>query len=169
MLYRTFRVLGTTVISAPASRVELGLADRLAVLDRGRVVQEGLASEVYASPVNAAAAMATGEVNLIPVTIRGNEVESPIGAWNVDAAPFQGDGVALVRPDAFAVAATGEESDLIFSVEEASFHDGRWHLSGLLRATLILRVTLPGEVTVHKGKLLALRYDARRFTLTAPR
>jgi hypothetical protein len=29
----------------------------------------------------------------------------------------------------------------------------------------MLHVTLPRDAAVHKGKLLALRYDARRFTL----
>jgi hypothetical protein len=29
----------------------------------------------------------------------------------------------------------------------------------------MLRITLPGSVSIHKGKLMALRYDATRFRL----
>ncbi|HKS22665.1 MAG TPA: ATP-binding cassette domain-containing protein [Thermoanaerobaculia bacterium] len=161
---RTLRVAGTTVISAPASPVELGLCDRVVVLDQGRVAQVGVPSEVFAAPQSAAAAMATGDVNVIPIEIRGRSVTSAIGTWEADA-PFQGSGVALARPDDFAIAAKGEDSDLIFGIEEASFRDGRWHLYGLLTGGLILHVVVPREVDVHKGKLLALRYDPARFSL----
>jgi ABC-type Fe3+/spermidine/putrescine transport system ATPase subunit len=166
-LYRTLRVLGTTVITAPSSLVELGATDRVVVLDAGRVVQEGYPSEVYGDPQSDAAAAATGDVSIVPVTIRGNVVESVIGSWEIERPPFQGSGVALIRPDDFSVAASGEESDLIFSVEEASFYGGAWHVRGVLSGALLLRVTLPGSVSIHKGKLMALRYDPSRFRLLA--
>jgi ABC-type sugar transport system ATPase subunit len=163
--YRTLRVMGTTVITAPSSIVELGSIDRVIVLDGGRIVQEGMPSEVYGNPRSEAAAAATGDVSVVPVTIRGNVVESIIGSWDVDPPPFQGSGIALIRPDDFSVAAPGEESDLIFSVEEANFYGGAWHVRGVLSGAFLLRVTLPGDLAIHKGKLIALRYDASRFRL----
>jgi len=163
--YRTLRVMGTTVITAPSSLVEIGATDRVVVLDSGRIVQEGIPSEVYGDPRSEAAAVATGDVSVVPVTIRGNVVESIIGSWEVDRAPFQGSGIALIRPDDFSVAGPGEESDLIFSVEEASFYGGAWHVRGVLSGAFLLRITLPGDVAIHKGKLMALRYDPTRFTL----
>jgi len=138
--------------------------DRLVVLDRGRVVQEGAPSAVYRRPISEAAAMATGEVNVIPITIRGNVVESPIGSWNATAS-FPGSGIALARPEDFSVAAAGEESDLIFGIEEASFRDGRWMVTGILTGGLNLRVALPGDFPVHKGRLIPLRFDSSRFVL----
>jgi len=163
--YRTLRVMGTTVITVPSSIVELGAVDRVIVLDGGRVVQIGMPSEVYGNPHSEAAAAATGDVSVVPVTIRGNVVESIIGSWEIDPPPFQGEGIALIRPDEFSVAAPGEESDLIFSVEEASFYGGAWHVVGVLSGAFLLRVTLPGSLAIHKGKLMALRYDPARFTL----
>ena len=164
-LYRTLRVLGTTAVVAPSSPVELGMVDALVVLDKGRVVQQGTASHVFRYPVSEAAARAMGEINVVPVTIRGREVESVIGAWTVDTPPFEGEGVALARPDDFVVARAGEESDVIFAVEEANFYGGAWHVRGILTGAVMLHVTLPRDAAVHKGKLLALRYDARRFQL----
>lgn len=165
-LYRTLRVMGTTVLSAPASRDELAFTDRIAVLEAGRVVQSGAAAEIFAAPVSEAAAVATGDYDAIPITIRGRTVESVIGAWELaDDPPFQGAGVALVRPSDFSEARAGEESDLVFGVEEAGFTDGHWIARGILSGALSLRVELPASARVHKGRLMALRYDPRRFRL----
>ncbi len=166
-IYRTLRVLGATVIIAPSSPVELGMMDKLAVLVGGRVVQEGVPSHVFQRPATEAAARATGEVNVIPVSIRGREVQSVIGAWPIDPPPFQGDGVALARPDDFAMARAGEESDFILAVEEASFYGGAWNVRGILTGATMLHVALPRDTAVHKGKLIALRYDPARFRLLA--
>jgi ABC-type sugar transport system ATPase subunit len=163
--YRMLRVMGTTVILAPAERGELAFTDRIVVLDEGRVVQSGGAAEIFASPMNDAAAEATGEFDAIPIVIRGNKVESVIGEWDVSEAPFQGSGVALVRPTDFVQAKAGEDSDLVFGVEEAGFADGRWIARGLLSGAISLRVELPAGADVHKGKLMALRYDPSRFRL----
>jgi ABC-type Fe3+/spermidine/putrescine transport system ATPase subunit len=163
--YRTLRVLGTTSISAPASRLELGLTDSLVVLDEGHVVQQGTAAEVFLAPVSEVAAEATGEVNVVPVEIRGLVVESPIGSWDLPAPLFEGTGVALVRPDDFEIAPKGSDSDVIFGVEEASFRDGLWHTRGFLSGGVVLKVVLSRSLAVHKGKLLALRYDPGRFRL----
>ncbi|HJQ39412.1 MAG TPA: ATP-binding cassette domain-containing protein [Thermoanaerobaculia bacterium] len=165
MLYRTMRVIGATVISAPATRRELAFSDQLVVLDAGRVVQAGSAADVFANPVNDAAASATGEVDVIPITIRGTTVESVIGAWEMNEPPFQGSGVALVRPSDFSTVPPGEDSDFVFGVEEAGFSDGRWIAHGMLSGGVTLRVELPREANVHKGRLLALRYDPSRFRL----
>ena len=167
MFFRTLRVHGTTVISAPASREELATTDLVVVLNDGRVTQTGTAAELYARPLDEAAAVASGEADEIPVTITGTTVESVIGSWEVDPPPFQGSGIALVRPGDFAPAKPGEDSDVIFGVEEAGFSGGRWLASGMLSGGVTLRVELPPGATVHKGRLMALRYDPARFTLIA--
>ena len=164
-IFRTFRVMGATVITAPSTPFELGFADSVAVLSAGRLVQTGTPAEVYAKPRSEAAAVATGDVNAVPVVIRDNEVTSPIGSWTVKDPPFQGAAIALARPEDFSVAAKGEDSDLIFSVEEASFVRGGWLATGLLSGAFLLRVSLPGTLTLSKGKLLPLRYDPTRFSL----
>ena len=165
MFFRTLRVHGTTVIFAPSSREELAMTDRVVVLSGGTVVQSGAAAEVFARPVAEASAAAIGEVDTIPIELRGNTVHSVIGSWDLEAPPFQGSGVALVRPGDFTVAAAGEDSDVIFGVEEAGFADGRWIARGMLTGGITLRVELPSGANIHKGRLLALRYDPARFTL----
>jgi ABC-type sugar transport system ATPase subunit len=164
MLHRTLRVHGTTVISAIASRDELAFHDSVLVLGSG---QSGAPAEVFARPIDDAAAIATGETDLIPITIHGNDVESVIGSWTVDPAPFQGSGVAIVRPTDFAPARKGEDSDFVFGVEEAGFAGGRWIARGMLTGGVTLRVELPWDTPIHKGRMMALRYDPARFTLVS--
>jgi iron(III) transport system ATP-binding protein len=163
--FRTMRIFGTTVISVPSSHDELAFTDTVVVLENGQVIQHGRVAEVFSEPVSDAAALATGDINIVPVTIRGSEVDSAMGSWTVDAAPFQGQGVALIRPADFIVAQAGEESDFIFGVEEAGFADGRWIAHGVLSGGITLRVELPRDAAIHKGRLIALRYDPTRFRL----
>ena len=162
--FRTLRVLGTTVISVPSSLAELGLTDRVVILDHGKVVQEGTAAQIFSEPKSEAAAVATGAVNAVPVIVKGRTVTSPIGEWEADA-PFQGEGKALIRPGAFHIAKPGEESDLIFGIEEATFENGAWIARGYLTGVLSLRVSLPRSEKVHKGRVVALRFDPDGITL----
>jgi ABC-type Fe3+/spermidine/putrescine transport system ATPase subunit len=163
--FRVLRVIGTTVISAPSSREELAFADRLAAIEQGQIVQSGSPADVHRRPVSAAVARITGEADLIPIVIRGNAVESAIGHWPVSDPPFQGTGSAIVRPHHFRLTEPGGDSDLIFGIEEAGFSEGRWIAHGLLSGGLQLRIELPPGESVHKGRLLGLRYDASEFTL----
>jgi ABC-type sugar transport system ATPase subunit len=60
------RELGAAAIYATHDAAEaLGLADRVALLVDGRVIQVGKPQEVYAQPVNMAAARLTGAVSLL--------------------------------------------------------------------------------------------------------
>jgi ABC-type sulfate/molybdate transport systems ATPase subunit len=153
------------VITAPASRAELGVTDRIVVLASGRVAQEGTAAQVYTTPVDERSATATGAVNVIPITIEGSSVESVIGAWELASPPFQGTGVALVRPEAFSIAGRGAESDLIVAVEEAAFENGRWLVRAMLSGSVALRISLSANEHLHKGKLIALTYEPAGFPL----
>jgi ABC-type Fe3+/spermidine/putrescine transport system ATPase subunit len=60
------RELGAAAIYATHDAAEaLGLADRVALLVDGRVIQVGTPQQVYAQPINAAAARLTGPVSLL--------------------------------------------------------------------------------------------------------
>lgn len=156
-LYRTLRVMGTTVISEIATGGETGYCDRAVVLVNGTVVESGLPQQLHQFPRSPATASALGVSNLIDVTIRQGWAESVIGQWEAPGVP-DGTGTALIRADQFAIAGKGEDSDLIFGIEEANFSEGKWHLQGLITGGIRLHVTLPGDLEIHKGKLLPLRY-----------
>jgi len=167
--FRMLRVLGTTVIVATHSRLELGLTDRLLILSEGEAAQSGMPRQLFDQPAGPAAALATGEINLIPVTVTAGMVESPLGSWRLTGPQFEGPALAMIRPGDLEVAAAGEESDLLFGIEEASFHDGGWMAKGFLTGSVPLRVRLPAATRVQKGRLLPLRYDPGRVRVVPTR
>lgn len=81
----------------------LGVADRVAVMRDGRIVQEGTPSQVYREPVDLGVARFVGEVVEMPAVLK--EVGAVETAYGVvlartasDATPGQS-GVLLVRPE----------------------------------------------------------------------
>ncbi|MFT3828803.1 MAG: ABC transporter ATP-binding protein [Opitutaceae bacterium] len=63
----------TTVYVTHDQREALAIADRLAVMEAGRILQIGTPREVYARPVSAAVARFIGETTLLPGRIVGGE------------------------------------------------------------------------------------------------
>lgn len=75
------------------------LADRIALMRAGRIVQIGSPMELYTRPADAYAAGFFGEVNRLGGVVRGGAVETPVGA--VPAAGPDGTSVeVLIRPEA---------------------------------------------------------------------
>lgn len=78
------------------------VADRLAILRQGRLLQAGAPREVYDRPTSAHAAAALGPVNLFDGIVSGGALQTPFGAISTalpDGAPAQ----AVVRAEALAL------------------------------------------------------------------
>jgi putative spermidine/putrescine transport system ATP-binding protein len=163
--YRFLRTSGITAIIEPAAEQELGYCHVALVLEGGREIQSGTPHEIHAHPRSVAAAEATGPLSMIPVIVDGTAVDSPIGQWMTSAPPFQGKGEAIVRPTAFRLAQKGEESDVLLAVEEAAFHDGLWQVRAIISGGRTITFQLSSGLSLHKGKLLPLRYDGSLFPL----
>ncbi len=162
--YRTLRVMGTTVITEIAAGREPGYCDRVLVLEEGIVRQSGVPQQVHQRPASAEAAIASGQSNLVEVMILDGKAESAIGQWETAGVP-DGRATAVLRAEHFSIPGPGEDSDFIFGVEEAHFSEGRWHLKGMITGGTHLYVTLPGDLEIHKGRLLPLRYVPERITI----
>ncbi|MFL6206777.1 MAG: ABC transporter ATP-binding protein [Acidimicrobiales bacterium] len=93
-----FARLGLTVVAVTHDHQEaFALADRLVLLDRGRILQAGTPDEVWRRPTTSLAAELLGFTNLIDVTVAEGRA---LSAWGDLGAA---DGVvrrALVRPEA---------------------------------------------------------------------
>jgi iron(III) transport system ATP-binding protein len=75
------------------------MADRIAVMRRGRIVQVGTPAELYRHPRSAFVAEFFGEVNRIPAVVQGGAAPTPFGALPTALA----DGTraeVLIRPEA---------------------------------------------------------------------
>jgi iron(III) transport system ATP-binding protein len=76
----------------------LSLADRLAVMREGSIVQVGAPEEVYGRPASRWAAQFVGEVNVLAGVARGDGVETELGRFDLRA-PASGTVHVAVRPE----------------------------------------------------------------------
>jgi iron(III) transport system ATP-binding protein len=82
----------------------LSLADRLAVMREGRIVQVGPPEEVYGRPASRWAAQFVGEVNVLAGVARGDGVETELGRFDLRT-PASGMVHVAVRPEQFELSA----------------------------------------------------------------
>ena len=76
----------------------LSLADRLAVMRDGRLVQVGAPEEVYARPAGRWTAQFVGEVNVLSGVARGQGVDTELGSFDLPE-PAGGSVQVAVRPE----------------------------------------------------------------------
>ena len=107
-LSELFAELAIGVVYVTHDQAEaLALADRVVVMDRGRVVQEGPPEQVWATPADPFVARFLGLTNVFPARWRAGRVD--LGWATVAVAPVDGPGVAptdgeqvtvMIRPEA---------------------------------------------------------------------
>lgn len=95
------KAAGATVVLVTHDQEEaLSLADRVAVVDQGRVVQVGPPDEVYRRPATPFVARFVGDADLVPGTSDGTSVATKLGDLTIDGqAPPCGPALAVVRPE----------------------------------------------------------------------
>jgi spermidine/putrescine transport system ATP-binding protein len=98
------RELGLTFIHVTHNQSEaLALADRVFVMNDGRVEQSGPPADVFNAPATRFVAEFVGRNNLIDGTVQGGEFVSPLGAFRLngraDREGLRGSCTAVVRSD----------------------------------------------------------------------
>ncbi len=94
------RPLDVTVLLVTHDREEaFSLADRIALMRDGSVVQEGTAEQLYFAPATRWAAEFVGAANVLPGRIVAGRVETAIGAFPANGASGRSDAEVLVRPE----------------------------------------------------------------------
>ncbi len=93
------RDAGATAILVTHDQEEaLSLADRLAVMRDGRIVQMGTPEQVYGRPASRWTAQFVGEVNVLLGVARGDGVETELGVFDLPH-PAGGEVHVAVRPE----------------------------------------------------------------------
>ena len=94
------RPLGVTVLLVTHDREEaFTLADRIALMRDGSVVQEGTAEELYFAPATRWAAEFVGAANVLSGRIVAGRVETAIGTFPANGASLRSDAQVVVRPE----------------------------------------------------------------------
>jgi ABC-type Fe3+/spermidine/putrescine transport system ATPase subunit len=128
------------------------MADRVAVMDRGRIAQVGVPEEVYERPATAFVARFLGEANLLAGTVRsvdasGAEVDLGGGATvRAPADPGLAEGAAVdvvVRPERISFGAAG----LAATVEEVTFVGADVRVVARLASGSAVTVRRPADET----------------------
>jgi iron(III) transport system ATP-binding protein len=84
----------------------LMMADHLALMDKGQILQTGTPQDCYRHPVSLAAARLLGPTNPIAVVVAGGKADTGFGS--LDAPGFaDGPAMAIVRPEALTLTADG--------------------------------------------------------------
>jgi iron(III) transport system ATP-binding protein len=100
------REAGTTTLIVTHDPGEaLRIADRIALLDAGRLVQVGTPEELYRAPRTLAAARFFSDVATVPGTVGDGRLATAIGEFPAAALPAGARGVACLRPEHLALAA----------------------------------------------------------------
>lgn len=145
------------------------MADRIALMRAGRLVQVGTPTELYFAPKDAFAAGFFGDINRIDAVVRNGEVETPLGALDANGLPDGASVEVLIRPEALRLepAETGtpaETGELGLAEVMAARLLGRTsliHLSVPSRTAqpLHLHARIPGRFLPEEGARMVVRLD----------
>lgn len=109
LIRRLCRERGTTLVYVTHDAEEaMELGDDVAVLDRGRVVDQGPPDTLYRAPRTMAGALALGTLSVLPGTVSGGAVETALGRLEVAGDAPGGAARVLLRPEALEATAEGE-------------------------------------------------------------
>jgi iron(III) transport system ATP-binding protein len=144
----------TAVLVTHDQEEALSLADRVAFMSRGRILQVGTPDEVYLQPSTLDAAEFIGDANVLRLPAEGGLVRTPLGEFE---APGGASSVAVViRPEDLQVLEGGADGEVIH--REYYGHDQ------------VLRVRLDGGTVVRVRLDAHERYaDAERLSLALRR
>jgi iron(III) transport system ATP-binding protein len=116
----------------------LSLADRVAVMRDGQIVQVGAPVEVYALPATRWAAQFVGEVNVLAGVARGTGVETELGVFDLRE-PADGSVHVAVRPEQLELSARGDSNAEVIA-REFRGHDVLYRLRHEGGKTLLVQL-----------------------------
>ncbi len=166
---QTLRVLAdagiSTLLVTHDPEEAMYMADRIAVMRDGRIVQTGAPVDVYRDPASAFVTAFLGEVNWLHGTVRAGRVESPLGALAADGL---GDGTrvdVLIRPEGLRIDGAAPDAEAVNGAVAAEVTAVRvLGYSSVLDLRVLsdgpaLRARLPGLGAPRPGTRVALSLD----------
>jgi thiamine transport system ATP-binding protein len=155
-----FGQLGLTVIAVTHDHAEaFAMADRLVLLDGGRVLQAGAPPEVWRAPSSSRVAELLGFTNLTDVTVEGGRATSAWGDLGPAAGPVRW---ALIRPEAVRI---DDDGPLEGVVVAGTFAGARVRLRIEVPGGRPLEADLPASRLPPVGARVRVRFVPSGITL----
>ncbi len=164
--------LGHTFIYVTHDNEEaMSVADRLAILDRGRLVQVGVPDDIYAAPDTLAVAELVGSprINRIAVRTENGRLVSPFGPVPSGPIPFDRPGgfagcLLAVRPEAVSVTPDSASDARVTDVERL----GGFAIVTVRGGDDEVRAIVGGDAPIAVGHQVALAFDPSGMHLFTP-
>ena len=150
------RQIGTTFIHVTHDQEEaMAIADRIVVMNKGRIEDEGAPARIYRAPRSLFAAGFMGETNRIPARATQAGLETPFGTLPQEAGT--GERVLCLRPEAIGTDSSALEIGPV-RVRDAAFFGThcRAHVIPDASPDLVLVAHLPPETVPETGARLTL-------------
>jgi iron(III) transport system ATP-binding protein len=122
---RILRSVGATAILVTHDQDEaLSLADSVAVIRDGRIVQYAPPRVLYESPTDREVAQFVGDANLVPGTVEGRSVRTALGLLDLhhEERVAHGDVTVLLRPEQLKLGPVADDGGFTVRILDASFH-----------------------------------------------
>jgi iron(III) transport system ATP-binding protein len=160
----------TAVLVTHDQEEALGIADLVAVLRDGRVVQSGSPTAVYTEPADLGVATFVGEAVLLAAAAEGSQADTAALGRLPLATPAHGEGVVMLRPEQLRLSTAAANGAPVARVSDTIFH-GHDATVLLQLAEHRLRARVHGRLTVKPGDTVTLHISgpARFFPTTAGR
>lgn len=158
------RQVGTTFVHVTHDQEEaMAIADRIVVMNAGKIEDQGAPARVYTHPASLFSADFMGEMNHIPASTDAEGTSTPFGRLPGKSA-YLGASVACVRPEAIQVDA-GPFKLGAARVKDAAFFGTyvRVHLVPDAAPDLVLVANLPPSDVPEPGQSLALSAKEEAF------
>jgi iron(III) transport system ATP-binding protein len=139
----------------------LSIADRLAVMDGGRLLQEGAPEEIYHRPVAVAVAEFIGGGQLVDCRIDNGTAHSVLGA--VPTGAPTGPARLLVRPEDLTLVPAGGGEEVVGEVVGRSFYGHDLINEVRLQTGETVRVRVPSHANFSVGSRVRVRPRDKLF------
>ena len=157
--------LGLTVIAVTHDRAEaFGLADRIAVMDAGSVLQAGSPEDLWARPASRRVAHLLGLANVTDAVVAQGCARTP---WGEVALPRVGDGpvTIVIRPSGVLLDQPG--GGALARVESVSFDGDRTSVRLVVDGAPALHALVPAGAAPARGQLVRVTLDPAATSVIA--
>lgn len=157
------REVGTTFVHVTHDQEEaMAIADRIVVMNAGRIEDQGAPDRVYRHPASLFAANFMGEINQIPVWREQRALVTPLGTLPISELPDAAASawVACIRPEQLSTAPQGWPLGTATVIDSAFFGTHyRCHLRSDQATDVRLMAYLPPNAHPKAGSQLSLYAD----------